>query len=206
MTLLSRLEVDGVTIQRGARTLLGGLTFRIESGEAAALTGGNGAGKTSLLRAIAGFIRPTIGKIAFTGTSGEADSDDARRRQCHLVGHHDGLATGRTAREELAFAVRWTGGTESAALAGARRLGLERTLDLSVRHLSAGQRRRLALARLIGAPRRLWLLDEPLTPLDRDSRNLMGEIMSEHLAAGGMIVAAVHDPLPITAKTVAIAS
>ena len=204
MTALDRLEVEALTLQRGARTLLGGLSFAAAAGEAVAISGVNGAGKTSLLRAIAGFTRPASGQIRFLGADGELDADATRRETCHLIGHADGLAAGRTVREELIFAVRWTGGEAAAAIDGARRLGLERVLDLPVRHLSAGQRRRVVLVRLIAAPRRLWLLDEPLTPLDAGSRSLFGEIMNAHLAGGGVIVAAVHDPLPISARVVAI--
>ena len=204
MTALTRLEVDAVTLERGARRLLGGLSFTADAGEAIAVTGGNGSGKTSLLRAIAGFIRPVGGAIRFVGDGGVLDIDAARREHCHLIGHQDGLSVARTAREELVFSVRWAGGAAAAAIDGARRLGLERTLDLPVRHLSAGQRRRLALARVIAAPRALWLLDEPLTPLDSDSRAIFGEVMQKHLATGGIIVAAVHDPLPIAARNVAV--
>ena len=91
------------------------------------------------------------------------------------------------------------------AAEGAERMGLARVLDLPVRHLSAGQRRRLALVRLIAARRSVWLLDEPLTPLDADGRALMGGIMSDHLSTGGIIIAAVHDPLPIAARVVEVA-
>ena len=117
-----------------------------------------------------------------------------------MVGHHDGLKSNRTAREELLFQARWCGGGAAAALAAAERLAITRLLDLEVRVLSAGQRRRLALARLIGSPRPLWLLDEPLAPLDATHRERMGQIMAEHLAAGGLILAAVHDPLPIEVR------
>ena len=204
MTQLARLEIEAVTLERGARRLLAGLSFTAHAGEAIAVTGGNGAGKTSLLRAIAGFIRPLSGAIRFVGDCDVLDVETSRREHCHLIGHQDGLNIDRTAREELVFAVQWTGGDATAAIAGARRLGLERTLELPVRHLSAGQRRRLVLARLIAAPRTLWLLDEPLTPLDSDSRAMFGEIMQRHLATGGMIVAAVHDPLPIVARSVTV--
>jgi len=101
--------------------------------------------------------------------------------------------------------VRWTGGDAASALAAAEKLGLMRVLDLAVRHLSAGQRRRLALARLIASPRPLWLLDEPLAPLDAQHRTLFGELMAGHLAGGGLVLAAVHDPLPIAARTVELA-
>ena len=154
---------------------------------------------------LAGLIQPAGGEIRFAGYGGDMDSESARREQCHLIGHSDGLSPSRTTREELVFAVRWVGGNEGAAVDGARRLGLERVLDLPVRHLSAGQRRRLVLVRLIAARRSLWLLDEPLTPLDAASRALIGEVMRDHLADGGIIVAAVHDPLPIPVRSVTVA-
>jgi len=123
----------------------------------------------------------------------------------HLLGHHDGLKPGRTAWDELLFQARWTGGTEAGARAACARLDLDRLHDLEVRKLSAGQRRWVALARLLAAPRSLWLLDEPLAPLDADRRADFGAVMTEHLAGGGLIIAAVHDTLPIAARTVEIA-
>ncbi len=184
--------------------LLRAFAARLEAGAAAALVGANGAGKTTLLRAVAGLIRPAAGVVAFAGAAGPIEPDEARRFGCHLMGHQDGLKSGRAAREELDFQVRWSGGTAAAGLAAAARLGLVRQLDLPVRALSAGQRRRLALARLLACPRSLWLLDEPLAPLDAASRALMGEVMAEHLAGGGLILAAVHDPLPIPARDIVI--
>jgi heme exporter protein A len=153
------------------------------------------------LRAVAGLLRPSAGRVEFEGTT---DPGEARRRYCHLIGHQDGLKGARTAREELVFQARWGGASEAAALEAARRLDVERQWSLEVRRLSAGQRRRLALARLIAARRPLWLLDEPLAPLDAAGRTLMGAIMAEHLAGGGLILAAVHDPLPIAARTLEI--
>ena len=100
------------------------------------------------------------------------------------------------------FQALWTGASEAAALAAAETLGLTRLLGLAVRHLSAGQRRRLALARLIASPRPLWLLDEPFAPLDAQHRALFGHLMAAHLAGGGLVLAAVHDPLPIAARSV----
>jgi heme exporter protein A len=201
--MIRTLKVDGVALRRGERTLFEGFGQTLEAGEAAALTGANGAGKTSLLRAIAGFIAPAAGEIAFLGEGGAAlEAEDARRADIHLLGHHDGLKPGRTARDELIFQVGWTGGDAASALAAAERLSLTPLLGLAVRHLSAGQRRRLALARLIASPRALWLLDEPLAPLDGAQRTTFGALMGEHLAGGGLILAAVHDPLPIAARTV----
>jgi heme exporter protein A len=188
--------VEQLAIRRGERLLFAGLDLRVEAGEAVALTGRNGAGKTSLLRAIAGLLRPEAGQVRFE----DLDADEA----LHLIGHSDGLKPGRTAWEELRFQALWTGGSEASARAAARAFDLERLLDLEVRRLSAGQRRRVALARLAASPRPLWLLDEPMAPLDAAHRIAFGAFMAEHLKDGGMIVAAVHDPLPIPARTVEI--
>ena len=204
LPLITALTVESLAVQRGERVLFKGLDFRVAAGEAVALLGANGAGKTSLLRAVAGLLHPLDGRIGFSGRTGELEPDEARRFGAHLVGHQDGLKGARSAREELLFQAGWTGGAAGAALAAADRLGLTRLLDLPVRVLSAGQRRRLALARLIAAPRPLWLLDEPLAPLDAASRTSFGEIMSGHLAGGGLILAAVHDPLPIAARAIEV--
>jgi heme exporter protein A len=199
--MITALAVENLAVMRGERRLFADLNLRLDAGDAVALTGPNGAGKTSLLRAIAGFIAPTAGRISFEGA---ADADEARRGDLHLVGHQDALKGGRTAREELTFQVGWTGGDASAAQAAAERLELSRVLDLAVRQLSAGQRRRLALARLIASPRRLWLLDEPLAPLDARNRARFGEILAAHLADGGMALIAAHDPLPVDTRTLEI--
>ncbi|MGE5502775.1 MAG: heme ABC exporter ATP-binding protein CcmA [Ignavibacteriales bacterium] len=194
--MIGSVSVEGLAIRRGERLLFSGLDLRVSAGEAVALTGRNGAGKTSLLRAIAGLLRPEAGKVRFDGL----DADEA----LHLIGHSDGLKPGRTAWEELRFQSLWTGGTEASARAAAEAFDLERLLDLEVRRLSAGQRRRVALARLAASPRPLWLLDEPMAPLDAAHRAAFGAFMAEHLKGGGMIVAAVHDPLPIPARAVEI--
>jgi heme exporter protein A len=154
---------------------------------------------------VAGFLRPESGSVSFQGEAGDLDPEDARRSGVHLVGHQDALKSARSARDELLFQARWTGGDDN-ALAAADRLGLTRVLGLAVRQLSAGQRRRLALARLIASPRPLWLLDEPLAPLDQAHRTLFGELMAAHLAGGGLVIAAVHDPLPIPVRTLEIAA
>jgi heme exporter protein A len=202
--VITGLAIDGLALQRGERRLLSAFAVALQAGEAAALVGANGAGKTTLLRAVAGLIRPAAGTIVFSGPGGPLEADEARRFGCHLMGHQDGLKSGRAAGEELDFQVLWSGGSQAAGRAAAARLGLARQLVLPVRALSAGQRRRLALARLIASPRALWLLDEPLAPLDAASRALMGAVMAEHLAAGGLILAAVHDPLPIPARDIGV--
>jgi heme exporter protein A len=204
--MIRALTAQGLELRRGERRLLAGFDLEVMAGEAVSLAGANGAGKTTLLRAIAGLVAPDAGEIGFRGEGAALEPDEARRRDLHLLGHQDGLKSGRTARDELAFQVRWTGGSDAAAHVAAAQLGLTPLLDLAVRQLSAGQRRRVALARLIASPRALWLLDEPLAPLDARHRTLFGELMARHLAGGGLILAAVHDPLPIAARTVELAA
>ena len=192
------ITVTALTLSRGERVLFRDLSLALASGEAVALTGANGAGKTSLLRALAGFLRPDAGEIVFTG----ADAVEARRRHLHWLGHLDGLKGARRARDELAFQAAWLGADSAAVDAAVDVLALEPLLDLEVRQLSAGQRRRLAFARLIAAPRPIWLLDEPFAPLDARWRAALGVLMQAHLDKGGAILAAVHDPLPVAARAV----
>lgn len=202
--MIHTLSLSSLTLSRGERVLFRDLDLTLSPGEACALTGANGAGKTSLLRAVAGLLRPDAGEIRFDGADGPLDAGHARSHGLHLMGHQDGLKGGRPAGEEMTFQSRWLG-ADAAAIEGAingaiDRLALASLLDLPVRTLSAGQRRRLALARLIAAPRPLWLLDEPFAPLDADWRARLGDLMAEHLDGGGMILAAVHDPLPVAAR------
>lgn len=195
------ISVSGLTISRGERVLFRNLSFSVGAGEVLALTGANGAGKTSLLRAMAGFIRPDAGEVVFAKGFGGVEPGEARGSLLHWLGHLDGLKPARRAREELDFQCRWLGADTAAIAAAVLRLGLEPLLDLEVRKLSAGQRRRLALARLIAAPRLLWLLDEPLSPLDARWRAEVGVLIGAHVAGGGAVIAAVHDPLPVAART-----
>ncbi|MFI4976450.1 MAG: heme ABC exporter ATP-binding protein CcmA [Caulobacterales bacterium] len=211
--MITALAIHDLTLRRGDRLLFQGLSLRVEAGEAVALTGANGAGKTSLLRAVAGFIAPTAGRIGFEGSPGALQADEARRADIHLVGHQDALKSGRTVVEELDFQIGWTGAEKGRLARSMQAMGLafalaaldlERLERLEIRKLSAGQRRRVALARLVGSPRPLWLLDEPMAPLDAAHRQGFGELMREHLRNGGLILAAVHDPLPIPARIVEI--
>jgi len=194
------LQIEDLSLSRGGRRLFQGLSLDLGPGQACALTGANGSGKTSLLRAVAGLVAPDSGRIGF----GVADPAAARASGLHLLGHLDGLKPSRTAGEELDFWAGWQGGAPIALGAAVDRLDLRRLLDLEVRRLSAGQRRRLALARLLAAPRPLWLLDEPLSPLDAHWRGEVLEIMAAHLSTGGLVLAAVHDPLPVAALSLEI--
>ncbi len=194
------IAVAALTLSRGERVLFRDLSFALASGEAVALTGANGAGKTSLLRALAGFIRPDAGTIAFAGV----EPGEARSAHIHWLGHLDGLKPARRARDELDFHAGWLGADAAGIAAAIDVLALEPLLDLEVRQLSAGQRRRLAFARLIAAPRPIWLLDEPFAPLDARWRDALGLLMQAHVDKGGAILAAVHDPLPVEARVIDI--
>lgn len=195
--MLTGLRVENLALTRGDRVLFQGLDLELRAGEALSLTGANGSGKTSLLRAVAGFIRPDQGQITALDIQGlPLDLERLRSHHLHWLGHLEGLKSTRTARQELAFQTAFLGGHSDQMMRAVERLSLGALLDLECRKLSAGQRRRLSLARLVAVPRSLWLLDEPLAPLDEQWRGAAGDLIREHLAQGGMVMAAVHDPLP----------
>ena len=205
--MIAALAIADLALSRGVRRLFEGQSLRLEAGEAMMLSGANGVGKTSLLRAVAGLLRPDAGVVSFIGRGGGAlDAEEARADHLHLAGHHDGLKTQRRAGEEFAFWADWLGGGAQDRAAAIDAFDLEPLLALDVRVLSAGQRRRLALARLRAAPRPLWLLDEPLAPLDARWRSVMATEMAAHVGRGGLILAAAHDPLPIPCRVTEIAA
>lgn len=196
------LTVQNLTLSRGDRVLVRDLNLELRPGEALALEGANGVGKTTLLRAIAGFVRPDRGEIRLAGQVVEPSE---RGAHLHWLGHLDGLKGHRRVADELAFQAAWLGGETPHITPAAEQLGLSPLMMLEVRRLSAGQRRRLALARFLAAPRPLWLLDEPLAPLDAHWRQIVGQLMQDHLASGGSVLAAVHDPLPVPARAMRLA-
>jgi heme exporter protein A len=191
-----RLSATGLSCVRGFRRVFSDLSFELQSGEALALTGPNGAGKSSLLRLTAGLLRPAAGTIDLEG--GEAERTIGE--QAHYLGHLDALKPALTVAENLAFWCRYLSGVAGAPEAGLAAVGLEALGDLPAAYLSAGQRRRLSLARLVAAPRRLWLLDEPTSALDSAAQAKLADLMRGHLAGGGMILAATHGPLGIACK------
>ena len=189
---------------RGERLVFRGLSFALGEGDALLLTGPNGSGKSSLLRLMAGLLPPWTGTLAWAGES-VADDKPAHRARLHFVGHQDAVKPVLTAAETLAF---WAGlrggGAAEAALDRFRLAGLAET---PCRYLSAGQKRRLALARLLASGAPLWLLDEPTTGLDAASIAAFEEILAEHRAGGGMVVASTHVPLALdTPRTLDLAA
>jgi len=185
-----RLIGDNLACVRGGREVFTGLNFGLNGGEALLVTGRNGAGKSSLLRVIAGLLRLAGGRLALDGGAAEA----ALAEQVHYLGHQDALKPSLSVAENLQF---WTdllgvGGELTGALATVE---LAPLANLPAAYLSAGQRRRLSIARLVAVKRPIWLLDEPTSALDAASQARLAELMRGHLASGGMIVAAAHGPI-----------
>jgi heme exporter protein A len=184
------LQAEDVAAFRGERLVLRNLSFSVDAGAALLVVGANGAGKSTLLRVLAGLIRPAAGRVLWRGEtmSGEVDTRIA------YVGHQDAVKPGLTVAENLRFAARVGGGAVADGLAA---LGIEELAELPARMLSAGQRRRLALARLAVAAAPVWLLDEPTLGLDTRSVERVGALLAAHRERGGVVVAATHLPLPL---------
>ena len=191
------LEAQDLACLRGERVVFAGLSFRLAPGGALLLVGANGAGKSSLLRLLAGLIPPAEGALLWEGAPALADRA-AHARRLRYLSHADALKPALTARENLLFFARLWGGDTDAALAT---LDLAPLAELPARVLSSGQKRRLALARLAlaspGAPAPLWLLDEPTVGLDTASVARLGALLARHRDGGGMVIAATHLPLPL---------
>src|SRR3979490_2774374 len=185
-----RLSGRDVRCARGGREVFSGLDFEASSGEALAVTGPNGAGKTSLLRLIAGLLTMAGGSIGLEG--GEPELTLAE--QAHYLGHRDALKPALSVTENLAFWRDFLGGDVSDAGQSLAAVGLDHTAHLPAAYLSAGQRRRLSIARLLAVRRPIWLLDEPTNALDAAGQSLFSGLMSEHLGRGGLIIDATHTP------------
>ena len=184
------LQAEDLACARGARDVFSSLNFRVNAGDALAVYGTNGSGKTSLLRMIAGFLAPRAGSLSF---SGEPDEQAEPASYCHYLGHADGLKANLTVSETVDFSARNFGQLDT--MIDLSVLGLAGHGDQMVGDLSAGQKRRLMLARLLIAPRPIWLLDEPLTALDTQGRDLIETLAGYHLQFGGLILAASHEAL-----------
>jgi heme exporter protein A len=191
------LQASGLAAFRGERLVFRDLGFALSSGGALLLTGPNGSGKSTLLRLVAGLLSPAAGTLTWEGADALADLPTHVRRVAY-VGHLDAVKPGLTAAENLRFAARLAGRAVHAALEA---VGLEELADLPARMLSAGQRRRLALARLALSTAPLWLLDEPTLGLDAASVARFGTMLAAHRDVGGMVVAATHLPLPLADAT-----
>ncbi len=189
----SLLEAQQLACWRAERLVFAGLSFTLAPGEALLLTGANGAGKSSLLRLLAGLVPAAEGRLLWQGADALADLP-AHARRLRYLGHQDALKPSLSARANLGFFARLHGGDPDAALGA---LDLLPLADLPARVLSSGQKRRLALARLALAPAPLWLLDEPTVGLDAASVARLGPLLAAHRARGGMVVAATHLPLPL---------
>jgi heme exporter protein A len=186
-----RLSGRGVRCVRGGREVFSGLDFEASSGEALAVTGPNGAGKTSLLRLIAGLLTTAGGSVDLAGGEAELTLSE----QAHYLGHRDALKPALSVLENLSFWRDFLGGAAFGAAESLAAVGLDHAGHLPAAYLSAGQRRRLSIARLLAVRRPIWLLDEPTNALDTAGQGLFAALMGDHLARGGLIVAATHAPL-----------
>jgi heme exporter protein A len=183
----------GIGCVRGGREVLRGVSFSIVAGQLLLVTGANGAGKTTLLRLIAGLLPCSAGELRLD------KMETPIAEQAHYLGHRDSLKPALTVLENLNFWAAFLGASDASAATGLARVGLGALSDFPAAYLSAGQRRRLALARLLVVPRPLWLLDEPTAALDTAGQDLLATILRDHLAQGGLAVAATHAALGVAA-------
>jgi heme exporter protein A len=195
-----RLSGRGLKCVRGGREVFSGLDFESAAGEALAVVGPNGSGKTSLLRLVAGLLHPASGSIELDG----GDAELTLPEQAHYLGHRDALKPALSVTENLFFWWDFLGGESGDAAASIARVGIDHASHLPAGFLSAGQRRRLSIARLLAVKRPIWLLDEPTTALDAAGQAMFAGLMREHLGGGGLIIAATHAPLGIEASELRI--
>ncbi len=193
-----QLEANDLVVVRGEQLVLDGVSLRLGDGGALLLRGPNGSGKSTLLRVLAGLLRPVAGRLAWDGADVFADVPGHARRLA-LLGHLDAVKPGLTCLENLRFQARVSKGDVGRAL---ERVALDGLAALPARLLSSGQKRRLAIARLLVARAGLWLMDEPTTGLDDSSVALLGALVAEHRSLGGAVVASTHLDFPIESAVV----
>src|SRR5689334_12163098 len=186
-----RLSAVNLACHRGGRDVFAGLNFAVGAGEILAVTGRNGAGKSSLLRTIVGLVRVAHGSLSLEG----GDSELTIAEQAHYLGHQDALKPSLSVGENLGFWAGFFGHKAADTGAALAAVGLDPLADLPAAYLSAGQRRRLSIARLIAVKRPIWLLDEPVNALDAAAQESLTAFMRAHLAGGGLILAATHGPI-----------
>ena len=197
-----QLVAENLVLERGGRKVANDLSFRLDAGTALLLTGPNGSGKSTLLRALAGYLRPASGRVRLLENSpdGEIGEFSEVAEVCHFVGHLDGIKSHLTAAENLSFWATYLGGSGDVAArveVALQAFALDVLADIPAGYLSAGQKRRLALARLAAAQRPLWLLDEPTVSLDAASVEVLVAAINAHLKSGGMAVIATHVPIAL---------
>jgi heme exporter protein A len=186
-----RLRGSDLACVRGGREVFRGLAFTVEAGEALVVTGPNGAGKSSLLRMVAGLVRPQQGQLELEG----GDVELTMGEHVHYLGHQDALKPSLSVRENLGFWAALLGGDGEKSDVALATVGLGGLGQLPAIYLSAGQRRRLAVARLIAVERSIWLLDEPTSTLDTAAQAMLADLMRAHLAGRGLILVASHGPI-----------
>ena len=189
-----QLIAEKLVVERGSRTIIRDLSLVVAGGEAIILSGANGAGKTTLLRALAGFLRPVSGSVRIDN----GDSEKTVAEQAHVIGHANAVKGSLTVRENVEFWARYLGAVAHVETRAERALdhfGLRDLAEFPVAYLSAGQKRRVGLARLLSAERPVWLLDEPTVSLDTASTALLAEAIETHIGSGGLAIVASHIPL-----------
>lgn len=193
------LEVSDLACERGEQRLFEGLNFSLAGGELLRVQGENGKGKTTLLRTVCGFVQPAQGSVHWQGRDIH-EGDEEFHAQMRYLGHANAIKDELNALENLQISAGLAGieVSETVALKVLRRMGLRRKEHLPVRVLSQGQRRRVALSRLLVGEAKLWILDEPLTALDVAAVALIQELIGEHLSKRGMVIFTTHQPLQVS--------